>query len=93
MSKVGTERPPESTDVEPSGTEETMVTSDILARGDAAVHVAHAFTTHADPFETDYFSALDELQKERLAQRRARPHARGACGVSSADQESEVGRA
>jgi CRISPR system Cascade subunit CasC len=38
-----------------------MVTSDILARTDAAIHVAHAFTTHAESSETDYFSALDEL--------------------------------
>ena len=41
-----------------------MVTSDILSRGDAAVHVAHAFTVHAEASETDYFSAMDDLQKE-----------------------------
>src|SRR6266542_1245661 len=38
-----------------------MVTSDILARGDAAVHVAHAFTVHAEASESDYFSAVDDL--------------------------------
>lgn len=38
-----------------------MTTSDILARGDAALHVAHAFTTHAQASESDYFSAVDEL--------------------------------
>lgn len=38
-----------------------MVTSDILARGDAAVHVAHAFTVHAEATESDYFSAVDDL--------------------------------
>lgn len=38
-----------------------MVTSDILARGDAAVHVAHAFTVHAEQTESDYFSAVDDL--------------------------------
>ena len=38
-----------------------MVTSDILARGDAAIHVAHAFTVHEEESETDYFSAVDEL--------------------------------
>ena len=38
-----------------------MSTSDILARGDAAIHVAHAFTTHAEESESDYFSAIDEL--------------------------------
>ena len=38
-----------------------MVTSDILARGDAALHVAHAFTVHAEATETDYFSAVDDL--------------------------------
>lgn len=40
-----------------------MVTSDILARCDAAVHVAHAFTVHAEAAETDYFSAIDDLQE------------------------------
>jgi CRISPR system Cascade subunit CasC len=38
-----------------------MATSDILARGDAAIHVAHAFTTHGEESESDYFSAVDEL--------------------------------
>ena len=38
-----------------------MVTSDYLARGDAAVHVAHAFTVHDSEPETDYFSAVDDL--------------------------------
>ncbi|MEO5339804.1 MAG: type I-E CRISPR-associated protein Cas7/Cse4/CasC [Magnetococcus sp. MYC-9] len=38
-----------------------MVTSDILSRLDAAIHVAHAFTVHAQELETDYFSALDDL--------------------------------
>jgi len=38
-----------------------MVTSDILARMDAAIHVAHAFTVHAEASESDYFSALDDL--------------------------------
>lgn len=41
-----------------------MVTSDILARGDAAVHVAHAFTVHAEHSESDYFSAVDDLLQE-----------------------------
>lgn len=39
-----------------------MTTGDVLARCDAAVHVAHAFTVHQGFFETDYFSALDDLQ-------------------------------
>jgi len=39
-----------------------MATSDALARGDAAIHVAHAFTTHAEESESDYFSAVDELK-------------------------------
>lgn len=39
-----------------------MVTGDVLARCDAAVHVAHAFTVHDGGFETDYFSAVDDLQ-------------------------------
>lgn len=45
-----------------------MVTSDILARGDAAVHVAHAFTVHAEAVENDYFSAVDELLKQEDGQ-------------------------
>ena len=38
-----------------------MVTSDILSRLDAAIHVAHAFTVHAEASESDYFSAMDDL--------------------------------
>ena len=41
-----------------------MVTSDLMARNDAAVHVAHAFTVHAEDSEPDYFSALDDLVSE-----------------------------
>lgn len=41
-----------------------MVTSDVLARGDAAIHVAHAFTVHGEAAESDYFSAVDELLKD-----------------------------
>lgn len=39
-----------------------MVTSDLFARVDAAVSVAHAFTTHAEASETDYFTAVDTLK-------------------------------
>jgi len=38
-----------------------MVTSDVLARGNAAVHVAHAITTHEQQREDDYFTAVDDL--------------------------------
>ena len=38
-----------------------MVTSDLMARTDAAIHVAHSFTVHAEEAEPDYFSALDDL--------------------------------
>jgi len=41
-----------------------MVTSDILARGDAAIHVAHAFTTHEEESESDFFTAVDELRRD-----------------------------
>ena len=41
-----------------------MATSDVLARGDAAIHVAHALTTHAEASESDYFSAVDELRRD-----------------------------
>lgn len=38
-----------------------MVTSDVLSRGDAAVHVAHALTVHEEACESDYFAAIDDL--------------------------------
>lgn len=38
-----------------------MVTSSKLARADAAIHVAHAFTVHSEHTETDYFAAIDDL--------------------------------
>lgn len=41
-----------------------FVTSDILARSDAAVHVAHAFTVHAQDNEVDYFTVVDDLGRE-----------------------------
>jgi CRISPR system Cascade subunit CasC len=41
-----------------------MVTGDILARVDAALHVAHAFTVHGEQAESDYFSAVDDLRQE-----------------------------
>lgn len=40
-----------------------FVTSDILARADAAVHVAHAFTVHGLNTEVDYFTVVDDLNK------------------------------
>ena len=51
----------------PSGLEGAMfgrmVTSDPGANIEAAVHVAHAFTVHAEESESDYFSVVDDLQK------------------------------
>lgn len=41
-----------------------FVTSDILARSDAAVHVAHAFTVHPQDNEVDYFTVVDDLSLE-----------------------------
>ena len=41
-----------------------MVTSDPEANLDAPVHVAHAFTTHSEEKETDYFTAMEELSEE-----------------------------
>jgi|SRR5690554_255450 len=41
-----------------------MVTSDVLSRGDAAIHVAHAFTVHEEASESDYFAAIDELRRD-----------------------------
>lgn len=40
-----------------------FVTSDVLARSDAPVHVAHAFTVHPLDTEVDYFTAVDELNR------------------------------
>jgi CRISPR system Cascade subunit CasC len=41
-----------------------FVTSDILCRSDAAVHVAHAFTVHPVSTEVDYFTVVDDLSKD-----------------------------
>jgi CRISPR system Cascade subunit CasC len=41
-----------------------MVTGDILARTDAAIHVAHATTVHAQMTESDYFTAIDDLVRD-----------------------------
>jgi CRISPR system Cascade subunit CasC len=41
-----------------------FVTSDILARTDACVHVAHSFTVHPLQTEVDYFTVVDDLREE-----------------------------
>lgn len=41
-----------------------MVTSDPDANTDAAIHVAHAFTVHAEATESDYFTVVDDLKHE-----------------------------
>ena len=41
-----------------------MVTSDPGANIEAAIHVAHAFTVHAEESESDYFSVVDDLQHD-----------------------------
>jgi len=38
-----------------------FVTSDILARSDAAVHVAHSMTIHPIDTEVDFFTVVDDL--------------------------------
>ncbi len=38
-----------------------MVTADPEANIDAAVHVAHSFTAHAEEGESDYFTVVDDL--------------------------------
>lgn len=40
-----------------------MVTSDPAANIEAAIHVAHAFTVHAEESESDYFSVVDDLRE------------------------------
>lgn len=39
-----------------------MVTSDPDANTDAAIHVSHAFTVHAETAESDYFTVVDDLK-------------------------------
>jgi len=41
-----------------------FVTSDILSRVDAPVHVAHAMTVHASQTELDYFTVVDDLNRD-----------------------------
>lgn len=41
-----------------------FVTSDLLARVDAPVHVAHAFTVHGAFTEMDYFTVVDDLNRD-----------------------------
>lgn len=41
-----------------------MVTSDPEANIDAPIHVAHAFTTHEEEAEGDYFTAVDDLKRD-----------------------------
>lgn len=41
-----------------------FVTSDLLANTDAALHVAHAMTVHAQENESDYFTVVDDLTRE-----------------------------
>ena len=41
-----------------------MVTSDPEANTNAAIHVAHAFTVHAEASESDYFTVVDDLTRE-----------------------------
>ena len=41
-----------------------MVTSDTEANITAPVHVAHAFTVHAEEPESDYFTAVDDLSAD-----------------------------
>jgi CRISPR system Cascade subunit CasC len=51
-----------------------MVTSDPEANTDAAIHVAHAFTVHAEESESDYFTVVDDL-------RQADPSEAGTAGI------------
>ena len=40
-----------------------MVTADVEANIDAAVHVAHSFTVHREESESDYFTVVDDLRR------------------------------
>ena len=52
-----------------------MVTSDLRANTDAAIHVAHAFTVHEEQPELDYFTVVDDLSD------RAEGDDAGAAGI------------
>jgi len=41
-----------------------MVTSDLVANPDAAIHVAHAFTVHEIERELDFMTAVDDLKSK-----------------------------
>jgi len=41
-----------------------MVTSDLFARSDAAIHVAHSLTVHSAETEPEYFTAVDDLVEQ-----------------------------
>lgn len=43
-----------------------MVTSDLIANTDATVHVAHAFTVHAEESESDFFTVVDDLRSRAV---------------------------
>ncbi len=45
-----------------------MITSDVMANTDAAIHVAHAFTIHHQESETDYFTVVDDLKSQDAAE-------------------------
>jgi CRISPR system Cascade subunit CasC len=42
-----------------------FVSGEAAARISSAVHVAHAFTVHGESSETDYFTAVDDLEEHR----------------------------
>lgn len=51
-----------------------MVTSDVFARCDAAIHVAHAWTVHAEQSEADYFSAMSEILESNMSEQQGSGH-------------------
>lgn len=61
-----------------------MMTSDPSANMDAAIHVAHAFTVHAQESETDYLTVVDDLQ------RRAYGEEPGSAGIFDTEITSGV---
>lgn len=59
-----------------------MVTSDLIANTDAAIHVAHAFTVHEEESESDYFTVVDDLKG------RAEGDDAGSAGIFDAELTS-----
>jgi CRISPR system Cascade subunit CasC len=62
-----------------------MTTSDIVADVEAACQVAHAISTHETLIESDYFTAMDDLQNQFIT---SQTQSGGAAFLGSGDTET-----